>query len=99
MRDEPAYQHGGLTSRTLIRTDDMRVVFLVLKTGREMQKHQVDETACVHVLSGTVTMRLPDRAVELSKGELLVMERGLAHDVVASEDSTLLITFGWDASR
>jgi len=45
-----------------------------------------------------VRLHLPDRAVDLPAGSLLVLEKALPHDVEAIEDSTFLLTLGWTPS-
>ncbi len=97
MRREDTYVRDGHTARTLVREADLRIVLIVMRAGATMKEHQVAETASVHALSGHVRLRLPDRAVELSTGRLLVLEPGLRHNVEALEESTLLLTLGWRA--
>jgi mannose-6-phosphate isomerase-like protein (cupin superfamily) len=43
------------------------------------------------VLSGRLTIRLRDRDVELSEGELFVVPRGVEHCPVAEEEAHVLL--------
>jgi quercetin dioxygenase-like cupin family protein len=95
MRQENAYTREGHTARTLIREPDLRVVLIVMQAGAVMAEHQADETASIHPLSGHVRLRLPQKVIDLPAGRLLVLERGLRHDVQAVEESALLLTLGW----
>jgi hypothetical protein len=38
---------------------------------------------------------LPDQIVELPAGHLLMLDRGIAHDVQAVDESVLLLTMCW----
>jgi hypothetical protein len=38
---------------------------------------------------------LPDRKVNVSSGQLLVLDCGILHDVEALEESALLLTISW----
>lgn len=99
LRDEAPYLQGGQTARTLVRTPDLRVVLVTIQAGKTISEHHANVTAMVQTLSGRVVVQLPDRSVELPEGQLLVMGAGLAHDVTADVDSTLLLTLGWPATQ
>lgn len=95
MRGEENYQRNGHNARTLVREADLRVVLIVMKAGTEMAEHDVQQSAALHILSGDVRLALPDRSVELTAGQLLVLAPGLRHDVVAATDSAFVLTLGW----
>jgi quercetin dioxygenase-like cupin family protein len=102
MRSEPEYSHGhGHTARTIVRTDQLRVVLIAIRAGAHIAEHVAQATAALQVVSGRVRIRLPrlarqheDRFEELSPGRLLAMEAGIAHSVDGLEDSALLVTLG-----
>lgn len=97
MRREDGYQRDGHTARTLVREDDIRIVLIVMRAGARMAEHRANETASIHALSGRVRLRLPDHDADLPAGSLLVLERGLRHDVEAVAESAFLLTLGWQA--
>lgn len=99
MRTEDAYVREGHTARTLTREHDLRIVLVVMKAASRIAEHRANETASIHALSGHLRLHLPNRLVELHAGELLVLERGLRHDVEAVDDSSFLLTLGWPQSR
>jgi quercetin dioxygenase-like cupin family protein len=73
----------------------MRVVLVVMNVGARLAEHRANETASIHALRGHVRLKLPDRTADLPAGGLLVLERGLRHDVEAVAESTFLLTLGW----
>lgn len=95
LRREDAYEREGQCARTLVRTADLRVVLIAMKSGKRLSEHHASATASVHTLSGYVRLQLPDRSVDLPAGQLLVLGGGLRHDVEAAADSTFLLTLGW----
>jgi quercetin dioxygenase-like cupin family protein len=95
MRQEDSYLREGHTARTLAREADLRVVLVVMKAESMMAAHTANETASVHVVAGRVQIKLPDRREEVSAGGLLMIERGIQHDVVAATDSAFVLTLGW----
>jgi quercetin dioxygenase-like cupin family protein len=97
MRREDAYQRDGHTARSLVREDDIRIVLIVMRAGARIAEHRANETASIHALSGRMRLRLPDHDADLPAGRLLVLERGLRHDVEAVAESAFLLTLGWQA--
>mgnify|MGYP001597843335 CR=1 FL=1 len=103
MRREPEYDHDhGGAARTIVRTDDLRVVLIAIRAGAHIAEHVAQATVAIQVLSGRVRVKLPrlarqheDRFEELSPGRLLAIEGGLAHSIEALEETALLVTFGW----
>lgn len=99
LRREEAYQREGHTARTMVRDDDMRIVLVVMRAGARIAEHRANDTASIHAVSGHVRLRLPDNTAELPAGHLLVLERGVRHDVEAVTESAFLLTLGWQARR
>lgn len=99
LRQEEAYVRDGHTARTLVREPDLRVVLLVLKSGAKIPEHQAQAMASIHVVSGRVRLRLPDRLADLRAGQLLVLEKGLTHDVEAVGESAFLLTLAWKSGK
>ena len=64
----------------------------VVKARGEFTWHKHEETDDFFlVLSGRLTIRLRDRDVELSEGELFVVPRGVEHCPVADEEAHVLL--------
>lgn len=95
LRTEDAYLREGHTARTLVREDDVRIVLIAMKAGAHIAEHHANKTASVHALSGHVRLKLPDGVADVPAGQLLLLERGLQHDVEAVADSSFLLTLGW----
>jgi hypothetical protein len=43
---------GGHYGRTLLRTDDMRIVLMILEHGTRLTEHQVNGTSTIQALDG-----------------------------------------------
>lgn len=98
VRADRAYLRDGHTARTLLREADLRIVLVVMQAGARLAEHRAGETVSVHALSGHIRLRLPDKTVDLPSGRLLVLEKGLRHDVEAIEESAFLLTLAGKAS-
>jgi quercetin dioxygenase-like cupin family protein len=82
------------TAKTLVLHPDFRVVMMVLRAGARIQAHKTDHRISLQGLTGHVHLNLPDRGVDLPSGGLVVLDKGIPHDVVAVEDSTVLLSIG-----
>lgn len=81
----------GHAARTVIRETDLRVVVIAMRAGATLAEHHASATATVHVLHGQLHVRLDEHTVELAADQLLPIERGLAHEVVAIEPSAFVL--------
>jgi quercetin dioxygenase-like cupin family protein len=97
LRSEGPYAREGHVARALLHAPDLRIVVIVLEAGRTISPHHANVTASIQTISGDIRLQLPDRAVDLTAGHVLVLGAGLPHDVHAVSDSTFLLTLGWPA--
>jgi quercetin dioxygenase-like cupin family protein len=89
---------AGHLARTLVRERDLRAVLVAIAADGTMAEHHATGTATVQMLFGQVRVRLPDKVVELTDGELIPIAGGVVHEVVAVTDSAFVLTFAYDAS-
>jgi quercetin dioxygenase-like cupin family protein len=66
-----------------------------MQAGTQMREHKADARISIHALSGRLIVQLPEKTVELSIGDLLVLEKCLPHDVSAVEESAFLLSISW----
>jgi quercetin dioxygenase-like cupin family protein len=72
--------------------DEGRAIVINLPAGERLGEHQVHERAWVIVLSGQVTIDLPDgESVNGGTGFLAVFNPAERHEVSATEDARLLL--------
>jgi quercetin dioxygenase-like cupin family protein len=85
----------GRISKTLVKYSDFRIVLILMQAGTLMQEHQADARISIQVLSGRVQIQLSEKTLELSVGDLLVLEKCQPHDVKALEESAFLLSISW----
>lgn len=95
LKREDRWTKDDRISKTLVKHSDLRIVLIFMKIGTLMQEHKTDATISVHVLSGRLLLKLDGQTVELQAGHLLVLEKGLSHDVKALEESAFLLSIAW----
>lgn len=79
-------------THTIVKTDQLEVIRIVLLAGRELPTHQVPGEITVQCVEGKVAFTTGQVVRELTAGALLYVEGGGEHSLRASEDSSLLVT-------
>lgn len=85
----------GRSSRTLLNSPACGILLIAMKQGTETKEHRVDGKVTIQTLVGHLRVRLSDKTVELPVGHLLMLDRGMLHDVLALEESVFLLTMCW----
>lgn len=99
LRCAEPWRAGGHNARTLIKHADLRIVLIALKAGARLHEHKTDHRISLQTLTGHVQLKLPQEETDLPAGKMLVLDRAIPHDVVAQEDSVVLLTMSWAAAR
>ncbi len=82
---------AGRTARTLVKYPDLRIVLVSMKAGSRFNQHRTSARFAILTLAGHVRLHLPNATVEVPRGELLALDRDVAHDVEAIRQSTFLL--------
>lgn len=82
-------------AKTLAKYDDFRLVLMVLRAHARIPDHHTEGRISIETISGRIVVRAEGRTFDLSAGGLLVLDRGVPHDVEAREDSACLLTIAW----
>lgn len=82
----------GHLAKTLVRSPSLRIVLMTLQRGTRIAEHHTDGTLAIQILDGGVRVDMPDGRHDLVPGQVLVIERDVAHAVDALEDSAILLT-------
>lgn len=77
---------------TLIKTDSLEVIRLMVPAGKEIDEHRVPGEITVQCLEGKVAFRAGGQERELTPGSLLYLDGGTAHSLRGIENASLLLT-------
>ena len=83
---------GESQTATLIKTDSIEVIRLVVPVGKEIPAHKVPGEITVQCLEGRVAFQTQSGEREMAAGSLLFLQGSHEHAVRAIEDASLLIT-------
>lgn len=79
-------------STSLLKTDRLQLLHLVLPARRDQPEHQVDDECTVHCLEGDVEVQMPGGTRRLGPGQLVVLPARQKHSLSARVDSAVLVT-------
>ena len=79
-------------STSLIKTDRIQLLHLVLPARRDIPEHHVDDECTIHCLEGDVEVEMPGGSRRLGPGELVVLPAQQRHSLRARSDCAVLMT-------
>ena len=65
----------GLTSKLLLKTDDLRIMAIAMETGAKMKEHHSDGRVSIHVIRGAIRVRVKEQLYKLSAQQILVLDK------------------------
>ena len=77
---------------TLVKSDDLVLIRLVLPAGKEIPMHQAHGEITVQCLEGRLSFTAESKTQDLMAGQLLYLRTGEPHALKALEDSSVLVT-------
>lgn len=92
IKDEPAWKNNDRNAMTVYKTNGMRIVLIALHKEAELSRHTADGIISVQVLDGKINFNTDDKTVELEKGQMIALHKGLHHSVKAIKESVFLLT-------
>jgi quercetin dioxygenase-like cupin family protein len=92
--DVRAFGDDILTSHTttLIKTEQLEVIRLVMPGGKEISEHKAPGEITVQCLEGCISFTACGKTAELSAGQMLYLSAGEPHAVKAISDASFLLT-------
>ena len=88
-------------STSLLKTERIQLLHLVLPARRDIPQHHVDDECTVQCLEGDVDLHWPGGVRRLAPSQLVVLPAGQPFSLNARADSALLVTLllhGGDAA-
>ena len=79
-------------STSLLKTDRLQLLHLVLPARRNVPQHHVDDECTLHGLEADLDVDMPGGARRLGPGQLVVLPAGQPSSLGARVDSAVLMT-------
>jgi quercetin dioxygenase-like cupin family protein len=79
-------------STSLIKTDQLQLLHLVLPAHKDQPEHHVDQECTIQCLEGDVEVVMPGGVRRLGAGQMVVLPPQQKHGLRARADSAVLVT-------
>jgi quercetin dioxygenase-like cupin family protein len=85
-------QLGAVVSSSLIKTERIQLLHLVLPAHKDLPEHSVSDECTVHCIEGEVEVVTAAGTRRLNAGSLLVLAAHERHSLRARSDAAVLVT-------
>ena len=85
-------QLKGTVSTSLIKTERLQLLHLVLSARQDQPQHHVDDECTIQCIEGDVEVVTGSGVRRLRPGNVVVLPAGQQHALRAREDSAVLVT-------
>jgi quercetin dioxygenase-like cupin family protein len=91
LKAKPEWLSGDRLAVSLVKDDALNVLLMVLKKGVRLEEHRTRGPIAVYVVSGSVRFTAEQRSEEVAHGTLVALDRGVAHELEALDESIVLL--------
>jgi quercetin dioxygenase-like cupin family protein len=95
LKHELAHSTGGRAAKALVKSRNLRVALITVRSGSTIDPHAIAGGALLHVLEGRLRIHLADTAGEATAGDVVVLNQNLREPVEVLEDATVLAMVAW----
>ena len=92
IKQEEQWKKTDRNAITIFKSLVMRIVLIALHKGAEMKAHTATGTINVQVIEGEMQFTTNDQNILLYAGQMLILQEGIAHSVLAKEETVFLLT-------
>jgi quercetin dioxygenase-like cupin family protein len=92
LKQEGNWLAGYQSAKTLVKSEDTRIVLIALHKDNEMKMHQSNGPISLLIMEGCIQFKTLQDDVELNSGELITLHKKVQHSVLAKEQSIILLT-------
>lgn len=92
IKEEKTWKEGNRNAITIFKSNEVRIVLIALHPKGDLPQHTANGTISVQVLEGKMEFSTSEKTVELSKGEMIVLQKNIPHAVLAIEETVFLLT-------
>ena len=92
LKKEDAWKIGDRNAITLYKNRNSTTVLIALRAKSEINFHQSGNHCSIQVIEGILTFKTQLRAIVMNKGCLLSVYEDLEHNLIAVDESVILLT-------
>ena len=84
-------QSDAIVSKTLVEQKTGTITVFAFDEGQSLSEHSAPFDAFVHILSGTMEIKLAGKPITINHGESLIMPTDIPHALEAKEPTRMLL--------
>ncbi len=92
IKQEGNWLAGTQSGKTLLKSDEVRVVLVAMHGGNEIKMHRSNGPVTLQVLEGNIQLYTTQNCVSIKAGQFTALHKKIQHKVVATEQSIFLLT-------
>jgi len=96
LKDTAEWSSGDRHAVSLVKDAALNVLLMVLKKDARLHKHHTKGPITVQVVSGSIRFSTGVDQLMISAGEMVGLDRGIAHSLEALEESALILVTAID---
>ncbi len=97
LRAEDAWKQGVRNAKTLVKEPNFRLVLISIRQGGRLEAHRAPGRISIQTLSGHLRLQVSGEAIDLTAGQILILDPDVVHDVEGVDESAFLLTIAWPA--
>jgi len=86
------YKEGKPAINVLFETESTKEIRIVMRKGQIMKKHQTPFPIVVEMFEGNLDFGVEGQVHNLSRGDILALNGGVPHDLLATSDCIVRLT-------
>jgi quercetin dioxygenase-like cupin family protein len=90
LKSTPEWESRDRNAVSLVKDDALNILLMILKQGARLHEHRAKGPIAVQVISGSIRFSAGAERI-ISAGEIVGLDRNIAHSVEALEESTLIL--------
>lgn len=87
-----SFQESRPVVSVLFETDFTKEIRIAMKQGQLMKEHKTPYPIVIQIVEGAIAFSLPESTLNLKKGSLIALEGGIAHSLLAQQESIVRLT-------
>lgn len=98
IKEGAAWSKGPRSALTVYKSENLRLVLIALHKNGDLPKHTAPGRISVQVLEGHIRFGTEEKVIELAEGQIVTLKEHVPHDVLALEESLILLTIALKAA-
>ncbi len=95
LKSAPEWESGDRHAISLVKDNALNILLMILKQGARLHEHRTKGPIAVQVVSGSIRFSAGGERI-ISAGEIVGLDRNIAHSVEALEESAIILVTAID---